>query len=82
MNHVKITSPDITGINTEIEVDGKKLRYVTRIDIQIRVNEANRLTVDQFFAPGEIEGEFDIDQAFVFADRPGTRYRLVEVPDA
>ena len=80
LKEVKITCPGPSGIGTEIEIDGKKVDLVTRIEMDITMMNAPLLKITKYFSGG-ITGKFDVTEDIILPDQPGKRYRLVEVND-
>jgi len=81
MKDVKITCPGPSGIGTSLEIEGKKISLTKDIKVHIPLKDAPKLTVERYMSGLEVTGKFDIDEVFIFPDRPGKRYRLVEVEE-
>ena len=78
---VKITCPGPTGIGTEIEIGGKRVDLVRKIDINIRHDWAPLLYIERLMSAAEISGKFEVDEVVIFIEQPDKRYRLVEVEE-
>lgn len=76
---VKITCPNVSGLGTELTVDGEKLDLITRIQVDIGVSYPNRIRIDRMADSLDIEGKFEVDEIITLTDRPGKRFRIVEV---
>ncbi len=81
MQDVKITCPGPSGIGTKIEIDGKPISLTTKIQVDIGLEDAPKVIIERHLSGLELSGKFEIDDIITFADRPGKKFRLVEVEE-
>lgn len=78
---VKITCPGPSGIGTTIEIDGKPISLVTRVQVNIPLEDAPKVRIERYLSGLELTGKFEIDDIITFPDMPGKKFRLTEVEE-
>ncbi len=81
MKDVKITCPGPSGIGTKIEIEGRPIGLTTHITVDIPLEDAPTVTITRYLSALEISGNFEVDELIIIPDRPGKKYRLVEVEE-